>query len=50
LIVTVDRWRARLHLLTGAPERVLGELLGALTPTQTVTLQHAARQLLDPTD
>jgi hypothetical protein len=50
LIVTVDRWRARLHLLTGAPERVLGELLGALTPTQTATLQHAARQLLDPTD
>jgi hypothetical protein len=50
LIVTVDRWRARLHLLTGAPERVLGELLGALTPIQTATLQHAARQLLDPTD
>jgi hypothetical protein len=50
LIVTVDRWRARLHLLTGAPERVLGELLGALTPTQTANLQHAARQLLDPTD
>lgn len=49
LVITIDRWRARVHLLTGAPERVLGEATGRLTPVQLDTLREAARTLLtDP--
>jgi hypothetical protein len=44
LIVTVDRWRARLHLLTGAPERVLGELPASCStrPTEPARQPPAA--------
>ena len=46
LVVTIDRWRARVHLATGVPERVLGEAIGTLTVRQTEALQDAVAGLV----
>ena len=46
LVVPVDRWHARVHLLTGVPERALGQPAGQLTDVQLDQLRHAIRSLV----
>ena len=49
LVVTVDDWRARVHLLTSVAHGELGEPDGRLTPDQVAALQDAVRGLVDGT-
>ena len=46
LVVTVDRHRARVHLLVSAPHEELGEAVGELDPDHVVTLQEAVQRLV----
>jgi len=46
LVVTVGRWRARVHLVTSVPTDGLGELDGQLTDGQVADLQAAVRRLV----
>ena len=46
LVVPVDRWHARVHLLTGVPEATLGQPAGQLTDAQLARLRQAIRSLL----
>ncbi len=47
LVVTVDSWRARVHLLTSAPGDQLGEPETQLRSEQVEPLQAAVRALID---
>lgn len=46
LVVAIERWHARVHLLTGVPERALGQSVGQLVDRQTALLQRAVRTLV----
>lgn len=46
LVVTVDRHRARVHLLVSAPHEALGEAVGELDPDHVVTIQEAVQRLV----
>lgn len=46
LVVHIDPWHARVHLLTGVPERALGEPAGQLTDTQLARLRQAVQSLV----
>lgn len=46
LVVTVDRYRARVHLLISAPHDELGEAVGELDLDHVVMLQDAVRRLV----
>ena len=46
LVVPVDRWHARVHLLTGVPETTLGQPAGQLTDAQLDQLRQAIRILV----
>lgn len=46
LVVTVQPWRARLHLLVGIPENRLGEAVDQLPPAQIRRLQAAVCELV----
>ena len=46
LVVTVDRHRARVHLLASAAQDELGDAVGELDPDHVVTLQEAIQRLV----
>jgi hypothetical protein len=46
LVVTVDRHRARVHLLASAPQDELGEAAGELDPDHVIALQQAVQRLV----
>lgn len=46
LVITMEGWRARAHLLTSAPHDGLGAPEGALTSDDTRALRDAVRSLL----
>jgi hypothetical protein len=46
LVVTVDRHRARVHLLASALHDELGEAIGELDPDHVMALQEAVQRLV----
>ncbi len=46
LVVALDRWRARVHLLSAVPRDRLGEPDAQLPPDDVEALQAAARSLV----
>jgi hypothetical protein len=46
LVVTVQRWLARVHLAAGVPDDVLGEPIGRFTSTQVDSLRDALAALI----
>lgn len=49
LVVTVDRWQARVHLVTGVPADRLGDEDGTLTTAQVTRLRDALAALIGHT-
>lgn len=49
LVVTVGRWRARVHLITSAPADRLGHVADELRPDDIAALREAVRALVRET-
>jgi len=48
LVVTADRWRARVHLVRSAPSDELGQPHEEMNPEDVAALRSAVRALVEP--